>query len=93
MILALLVEICTYYFSCGVQALSSFCPTSGGLKRVDVFLSDFGRARLEEEERLGPAELRRWKEQQDGQDQEGEDFLDLAKSTKKVPNRTFRSPS
>jgi hypothetical protein len=62
------------------QALSSFCPTGGGLKRVNVYLSDFGRARLAEEERLGPAELRSWKPHQ-GED---EDFSDMAKSTKRV---------
>jgi hypothetical protein len=48
---------------------------------VDVYLSEFGRERLEEEERLGPTELRRWKQQQQ---QEEEDFSDLAKSSKKV---------
>jgi hypothetical protein len=47
---------------------------------VNVYLSDFGRARLEEEERLGPAELRSWKPQQG----EYEDFSDMAKSTKRV---------
>ena len=52
---------------------------------MEVHLSEFGRARLEEEERLGPAELRRWKEQQDAHHlHHEEDFLDLAKSNKKV---------
>jgi len=38
--------------------LSSFCPASGTVTSVEVFLSDFGKERLEEEARLGPAELR-----------------------------------
>lgn len=64
-------------------ALSSFCPTGGSLKRVDFYLSEFGRMRLEEEERLGPVELRNWKEQQGDQGKE-EDFSNLAKSNKKA---------
>ena len=38
--------------------LSSFCPASGTVTSVQVFVSDFGKERLEEEARLGPAELR-----------------------------------
>ena len=38
--------------------LSSFCPASGTVSSVQIFLSDFGKERLEEEARLGPAELR-----------------------------------
>ena len=38
--------------------LSSFCPASGTVTSVQIFVSDFGRERLEEEARLGPAELR-----------------------------------
>jgi hypothetical protein len=53
---------------------------------VDIYLSDFGRERIEEEERLGPTELRRWKQEMEmGQQlEEEEDFSDLAKSAKKV---------
>jgi len=39
-------------------ALSSFCPPGGSVRRVRVFVSDFGERRLAEEERLGPEELR-----------------------------------
>lgn len=46
--------------------LSSFCPASGTVTSVQVFVSEFGKERLEEEARLGPAELRV------GQDLEGE---------------------
>ena len=46
--------------------LSSFCPASGTVTSVQVFVSEFGKERLEEEARLGPAEFRV------GQDVEGE---------------------
>ena len=47
-------------------ALSSFCSDSGtseqsGIKSVKIYLSDFGRKRLEEEDKLGPEELRKGK--------------------------------
>ena len=53
---------------------------------MDIYLSEFGRQRIEEEDRLGPTELRRWKEQQEEgiKEEEEEDFTDLAKSSKKV---------
>ena len=39
--------------------LSSFCPSaSGTVTSVQIFVSDFGKERLEEEARRGPAELR-----------------------------------
>lgn len=45
-------------------ALSSFCSDSGnsqqsGIKSVKIYISDFGRKRLEEEDKLGPEELRK----------------------------------
>ncbi len=40
-------------------AMSSFCPTGkGGVKSVKVFISDFGKKRKAEEDKLGPEELR-----------------------------------
>lgn len=61
--------------------LASFCPPAGCVKKVEIFLSDFGKERLKEEESLGPQELRRIKEQNE---QDEEDYLDLIKSGKKV---------
>jgi len=40
-------------------AMSSFCPTGGFVKSVHIYVSEFGKERMEEEERHGPAELRR----------------------------------
>ena len=42
-------------------ALSSFCSEQNGLKSIRIYLSDFGRKRLEEEDQLGPEELRKRK--------------------------------
>ena len=42
-------------------ALSSFCSEQNGLKSIKIYLSDFGRKRLEEEDKLGPEELRKRK--------------------------------
>ena len=42
-------------------ALSSFCSEQSGVKCVKIYLSDFGRKRLEEEDKLGPEELRQGK--------------------------------
>ena len=50
--------------------LSSFCPASGTVTSVQIFVSDFGKERLEEEARLGPAELR---VAQEGDGEEGKD--------------------
>ena len=63
------------------QALSSFCPSSGRVKQVDVYLSEFGKERLADEDRLGPEELRGQPDQQDD-----DDYTDLAKSRRKVTN-------
>jgi len=38
--------------------MSSLCPSGGFVKSVNVYLSEYGKKRMEEEERLGPAELR-----------------------------------
>ena len=48
------------------------------MKKVEIFLSDFGRERLKEEESLGPMELR------NHQREDEESYEDLAKSGKKV---------
>jgi len=59
--------------------LSSFCPSSGGVTSVNLYLSDFGRERLEEEKNIGPRELRRLKgeeeEDEDEDNSDGEDDL------------------
>jgi len=47
-------------------ALSSFCPAGGSVSHVKIFLSDFGRERLKDEEQLGPKELRKSDQDQDG---------------------------
>merc|ERR1711936_493162 len=54
--------------------LSSFCPAGGSVASVQVFLSDFGKERLEEEKTLGPRELRqlRGKEGEEEEDDEEE---------------------
>lgn len=38
--------------------LQSFKPSRGVIQRVTVYVSDFGKERMAEEERLGPAFLR-----------------------------------
>ena len=62
---------------------------------MDIYLSEFGRQRIEEEDRLGPTELRRWKEQQEEgiKEEEEEDFTDLAKSSKKVRSSQHCCPA
>jgi len=62
-------------------ALSSFCPSTGSVKKVDIFLSDFGKERMKEEDSLGPQELRRRREEEA---KDEEDYLDLIKSGKKA---------
>merc|ERR1711936_1098193 len=52
--------------------LSSFCPAGGSVASVQVFLSDFGKERLEEEKTLGPRELRQLRGEE-GEDEEDED--------------------
>jgi hypothetical protein len=49
--------------------LVSFSPP-GAVKRVQVFVSDFGKERLAEEERLGPSEI--WKDDDRGVDDDSE---------------------
>lgn len=61
-------------------ALSSFCPATGSLKQVDIFLSEFGAERLAEEETLGPKELR----SQADQDEQEDVYTDLTKNKKKA---------
>ena len=39
--------------------LSSFCPPGGRVLKVSIYLSEFGKERLAEEDKLGPEELRR----------------------------------
>eukprot|EP00092_Neocalanus_flemingeri_P015832 GFUD01017137.1.p1 GENE.GFUD01017137.1~~GFUD01017137.1.p1 ORF type:complete len:658 (+),score=333.16 GFUD01017137.1:57-2030(+) len=51
--------------------LSSFCPASGSVTSVQVFLSDFGKERMEEEKTLGPKELRQLKGENDEDDDDG----------------------
>ena len=46
--------------------LSSFCPNTGSVSSVHLYLSDFGRERLEEEKLMGPRELRRLKGEVEG---------------------------
>merc|ERR1711936_12977 len=55
--------------------LSSFCPAGGSVASVQVFLSDFGKERLEEEKTLGPRELRQLRGEE-GEDEEDDDEED-----------------
>ena len=55
--------------------LSSFCPASGTVTSVQIFVSDFGKERLEEEARRGPAELRVAQQDPEGEGDEVKDDL------------------
>ena len=53
-------------------AMSSFCPSgSSGVRSVRIYKSEFGKKRMEEEETLGPEELRG--EGGPGNDEESDD--------------------
>jgi len=52
--------------------LSSFCPAGGRVSSVMVYLSDFGKERLEEEKSLGPRELRQLRGEQEDEEEEEE---------------------
>ena len=54
-------------------ALSSFCPLKGSVRSVRVFVSEFGKNRLAEEEKLGPEELRTKNEEEVESSEEEED--------------------
>merc|ERR1719186_454178 len=51
--------------------MSSFCPGGGNVKAVKIYMSDFGKERLADEEKLGPKELRGAPADED-EDDEGE---------------------
>ena len=55
-------------------AMASFCPGKGSVRRVRIFLSEFGKKRLAEEEKLGPEELRMNENDQDS-DSDDEQLL------------------
>jgi len=63
-------------------ALSSFCPSSGSVTEVHIYLSEFGKERLEEEQTLGPLELR-GKDQVEKEDEE-EVIVDPKKAKEKM---------
>jgi len=66
--------------------LSSFCPPGGSVCNVMVYLSDFGRERLEEEKTLGPQELRKLQGKDD--DSSDDDVeLDHIENNKKAAKR------
>merc|ERR1712126_23933 len=68
--------------------LSSFCPPSGTVSWVKIYVSDFGKERLEEEKTLGPKELRRLKGEEEGDDtDDDEDDLDHIDYNKKALKR------
>lgn len=62
-------------------ALSSFCSGGGCVKSIHVYISEFGKSRIEEEERIGPIELNRLAEEKKKTE---ETFDDILKSTKKA---------
>ena len=49
-------------------ALNSFCPKNESVSSIQIYISEFGKTRLKDEERLGPEELRG-----DGKDPDSED--------------------
>jgi len=53
-------------------ALSSFCPPGGRLLKVSVYLSEFGKTRLAEEDQLGPVELRQESKRKQRKESEAE---------------------
>jgi len=53
--------------------LSSFCPAGGSVASVQVFLSDFGKERLEEEKTLGPRELRQLRGEEGEEEEDDEE--------------------
>jgi len=56
--------------------LSSFCPSGGSVSKVSVFLSEFGRERVEEEQSLGPKELRAsQEEEEEGMEEDEEEAM------------------
>ena len=68
-------------------ALASFCPKSSSVKKVEVYLSDFGRERLADEDRLGPQELRSGQNdaaEQDDSDDEDDEEVKNKKAMEKV---------
>merc|ERR1712179_438173 len=53
--------------------LSSFCPAGGSVASVQVFLSDYGKERLEEEKTLGPRELRQLRGEEGEEEEDDEE--------------------
>lgn len=53
--------------------MSSFCPGGGSVATVKIYMSDFGKERLAEEEHLGPKELR--VEAEDNDDEDGGELV------------------
>jgi len=66
--------------------LSSFCPAGGRVSSVMVYLSDFGKERLEEEKSLGPRELRqlRGEEEDEEEEEEVSGIVDKKESMKRA---------
>jgi len=69
-------------------ALSSFCSGGGCVKSIYVYISEFGKSRIEEEERIGPIELNRLAQQNRKIE---EDYEDILKSGKKAELETIQA--
>jgi len=64
--------------------LSSFCPAGGRVSSVMVYLSDFGKERLEEEKSLGPRELRQLRGEEEDEEEEVSGIVDKKESMKRA---------
>jgi len=60
-------------------ALSSFCPAGGCVKSVNVYVSEFGKTRIEEEDKMGPAELQRLTEENKKLEEVYENIIDSSR--------------
>merc|ERR1712179_107445 len=71
-------------------AMNSFCPKGGSVRCVKIYLSEFGKERLAEEEKLGPQELRQnqgAEEEDSSSDEENQDQETIDKKARERVRR------